>query len=48
MKAHDPAAESEGGDPACWLDQVCPACGRLTERTAEGRCASCGQPWSVD
>ena len=39
------AREPEGGDPACWLDQVCPACGRLTERTAEGRCAACDEPW---
>ncbi|WP_222195195.1 hypothetical protein [Modestobacter italicus] len=45
---HDPdrpPPEPVGGDPACWLDQVCPACGRLTERTAEGRCAACGEPW---
>ena len=42
------APEPEGGDPACWLDRVCPACGRLTERTAEGRCAGCGEPWSAD
>jgi hypothetical protein len=43
----DPAApdpvEPEGGDPACWLDQVCPACGRLSERLPSGRCAACGE-----
>jgi hypothetical protein len=37
--------EPEGGDPACWVDQVCPACGRLTERRPDGRCAACGEPW---
>jgi hypothetical protein len=43
----DPAepdpVEPEGGDPACWLDQVCPACGRLSERLPAGRCAACGE-----
>ena len=40
--------EPEGGDPACWVDQVCPACGRLSERLRSGRCAACGETWDVD
>lgn len=34
-----------GGDPACWADRVCPACGMLDERAAGGRdetCPHCG------
>ena len=30
----------QGGDPACWLSQVCPNCGRLNGRSADG-CPSC-------
>ncbi|MFF3274085.1 hypothetical protein ACFYWU_24630 [Streptomyces chrestomyceticus] len=32
----------EGGDPACWLDQVCQECGRITDRPAEPGCEHCG------
>ncbi|MFF2615776.1 hypothetical protein [Kitasatospora sp. NPDC058046] len=32
----------EGGEPACWLDRVCPECGRLRERTGPGPCENCG------
>ncbi|MET8546989.1 hypothetical protein ABZW03_41290 [Kitasatospora sp. NPDC004799] len=32
----------EGGEPACWLDRVCPACGRLRERPGPGPCENCG------
>ncbi|KAA6212797.1 DUF309 domain-containing protein [Streptomyces albofaciens JCM 4342] len=28
----------EGGDPACWLDQVCPECGRISDRPEEPGC----------
>ncbi|WP_255446909.1 hypothetical protein [Diaminobutyricimonas sp. LJ205] len=24
---------TDAGDPVCWLDQVCPDCGRMIERT---------------
>jgi hypothetical protein len=35
----------EGGDPACWADRVCPACGQLDERERrDGRCPHCGAP----
>ncbi|MFF4381404.1 hypothetical protein [Kitasatospora sp. NPDC001547] len=32
----------EGGEPACWLDRVCPECGRLRERSGPGPCENCG------
>jgi hypothetical protein len=32
----------EGGEPACMLDQVCPACGRVRgDRGAAKDCAEC-------
>jgi hypothetical protein len=36
-----PAPEDEGGDPACWLRRVCPACGRLADEDPPTRCHSC-------
>jgi rubrerythrin len=41
-----PEAPREGGDPACWLDQVCPECGHLTENAT--RCPSCGTALNPD
>lgn len=38
------AEVSEGGDPACWLDRVCEACGAFRE-TADPTCARCGTPF---
>ncbi|MFE4520288.1 hypothetical protein ACFRMQ_39760 [Kitasatospora sp. NPDC056783] len=32
----------EGGEPACWLDRVCPECGRLRERPGPGCCENRG------
>lgn len=32
--------DEERGDPACWLDAVCPECGRIKERV--GGCEYCG------
>ncbi|MFJ9773197.1 hypothetical protein ACIRVF_18485 [Kitasatospora sp. NPDC101157] len=34
----------EGGESACWLDRVCPECGRLRERPGPGPCENCGAP----
>ncbi|MFH8680134.1 DUF309 domain-containing protein [Streptomyces lydicus] len=46
QRAHDepgrPPAREEGGDPACWLDQVCDACGRIRERPGSEVCEHCG------
>jgi rubrerythrin len=39
--AADPA--EEGGDPACWLARVCPACGRLADEDPPTRCPACGE-----
>ena len=35
---------AEGGDPACWLARVCPACGRLADEDPPPRCPACGEP----
>jgi len=33
------------GDPACWMANVCPVCGRfLEEPFADRGCAHCGAP----
>jgi rRNA maturation endonuclease Nob1 len=44
MTADDRAQEpvEEGGDPACWLRRVCPACGRIADEDPPTRCAACG------
>lgn len=34
--------DDERGDPACWLDAVCPECGRIRERPASVACEHCG------
>ncbi|WP_316527466.1 hypothetical protein [Kitasatospora brasiliensis] len=34
---------SEGGESACWLDRVCPECGRLRERPGPGPCENCDE-----
>lgn len=40
-----PARDAElGGDPACWLNQVCDACGRLIEDPLSDTCPACGAP----
>jgi hypothetical protein len=30
--------EPEGGDPACWLDRVCPECGSFLDDDAPHGC----------
>ena len=39
----DDVREEDGGDPACWLRRVCPACGRLAVVDPPVRCAACGE-----
>jgi rubrerythrin len=34
--------DEEGGDPACWVRRVCPACGRLADEDPPTRCPACG------
>ena len=36
---------SEGGDPVCWLEQVCDACGAMRENPSATACARCGTPF---
>jgi rubrerythrin len=38
----------EGGDPACWLGQVCPECGRILERPIPRTCPHCGTALPTD
>jgi rubrerythrin len=33
-----------GGDPACWLNRVCDACGRFVEDLLAETCPTCGAP----
>ncbi|WP_344424168.1 hypothetical protein [Pseudonocardia ailaonensis] len=34
--------ESEGGDPVCWLSQVCPECGAMPAEDSPEKCWRCG------
>jgi hypothetical protein len=43
-----PAPDDEGGDPACWLNRVCPDCGRLADEDPPTRCAACGAELVAD
>ena len=36
---------TEGGDPVCWLDQVCDECGAMRENPSALACARCGAPF---
>jgi rubrerythrin len=36
------ADDAEGGDPVCWLDRVCPGCGRLDDGARPEVCPACG------
>jgi type 1 glutamine amidotransferase len=36
---------TEGGDPVCWLDRVCDACGAFREDLRSPVCARCGTPF---
>lgn len=33
-----------GGDPACWLNRVCDACGRFVDDLLADACPLCGAP----
>ncbi|WP_326794359.1 hypothetical protein OG946_01650 [Streptomyces sp. NBC_01808] len=35
-------AEPEGGESVCWLERVCPECGRLADAAPPVRCTRCG------
>lgn len=41
LLAGEPEAE-RGGDPACWLNLVCPRCGTMAEHGRAARCPRCG------
>jgi len=35
-------AGPEGGESVCWLEHVCPECGRLADTAPPVRCTRCG------
>ena len=47
VRADEPV-DDEGGDPACWLRRVCPACGRLADEDPPTRCPACGAELEAD
>lgn len=40
--------EREGGEPACWLNQVCEECGRVREQPGRADCEHCGHDPAAD
>ena len=40
--------EDEGGDAACWLNRVCPECGRLNGELHPVTCEACGAAFPLD
>lgn len=39
---------ADGGDPACWLHRVCPACGGVADTDPPTRCPACGAELTAD
>jgi hypothetical protein len=46
--AREATSPDDGGDPACWLRRVCPACGRLADEDPPTRCRACGTELADD
>lgn len=42
MTIDDERGPDQGGDEACWMDRVCPECGRLADEAPPARCERCG------
>jgi uncharacterized protein len=38
----------EVGDPVCWVNRVCPECGRFRVNPDFGTCENCGAPFADD
>jgi uncharacterized protein YeaO (DUF488 family) len=43
-KLAPPDVDDEVGDPVCWLNRVCPECGRFAEDPTSDTCRYCGSP----
>jgi hypothetical protein len=41
-------ADDEAGEAVCWLNLVCPECGRIREDRTLDQCAYCGTPTAED
>lgn len=48
MVPTDDVPEIPGGDPVCWLSQVCGECGLLVEEELPATCPRCGATVSAD
>jgi rubrerythrin len=48
MRPTDDVSEISGGDPVCWLSQVCEECGLLVEEDLPAVCPRCGATVSAD
>ena len=46
-RGRESAADDIGGDPACWMDRVCPDCGALVDGPDEA-CPRCGRTLAAD
>jgi hypothetical protein len=42
LERDDPA--DQGGDPVCWLHELCPVCGAVPSPEVPDRCWRCGAP----
>jgi rubrerythrin len=47
-RRHIEPEDDAGGDPACWVRRVCPACGRLADEDPPTRCPACGELLEAD
>ena len=43
-----PADGDVGGDPVCWLHELCPTCGAVPTPEVPDRCWRCGTPVVTD
>lgn len=41
-------ADDEAGDAPCWLNRVCPECGRLNAAAHPEACEACGAEFPAD
>ena len=46
-RSHGAPDEVPSGDPACWLQQVCPECGAFVEAPLPTLCWRCGSEVGV-
>jgi quercetin dioxygenase-like cupin family protein len=42
------APNDEGGETACWVHRICPACGAVPDGVAPAYCSRCGERLGID